>query len=290
MQKDTVVCLENTAPRQAYCGEGVRLTILGCGASPGVPLIGCGCATCRSENLKNRRTRASVLIEQGGKRLLVDTSPDLRQQALRENFATVDAILYTHAHADHTHGIDEVRSFNFHAQAVIPAYGIAATRDELVQRFDYAFLPPMPEYGWFRPALEWHVVPDEPITRQRIADMQVTLFRQQHGPRLTSLGIRVGGIAYSTDVNHLDEAAFEALEGVEIWVVDCLTHHPVPTHAYLEQALAWIERVKPRHAVLTHMNHVLEYDALSAQLPNGVEPAYDGLRLEWECPQKPQGK
>lgn len=254
----------------------MKVTILGSGASAGVPVIGCDCAVCRSEDPRDKRSRVSVLVEVAGKRLLVDTSPDLREQALREGMKNVDAILYTHGHADHTHGIDEVKAFNYHADAVIPAFGMAETMEELKERFGYAFLPPIREYGWFRPALEAREILAGEVFDA--AGVSVRSFGQWHGRHLT-LGFRVGDFAYSTDCNRLDDAAFEALLGVKLWVVDCLRREPAPTHAHLDLVLEWIARVKPERAVLIHMSHDLGYRELLAELPQGVEPGFDGLSI-----------
>lgn len=252
----------------------MKITILGCGASAGVPIIGCDCAVCRSDNPRNKRSRVSILIEVDGVCILVDTSPDLRQQCLTNNINTVDAIIYTHDHADHTHGIDDIRPLNYRRGKPIDIYGDAATMDILKYRFDYAFRPPVPEYGWFRPAVNSHVV--EPGKSFLISGVKILPFTQVHG-KTVSLGLRIGNFAYSTDVNRLDETAFEALAGVKTWVVDCLKYTPAPTHSHLEQTLEWIERVKPNHAVLTHMTHDLGYEELLTRLPEGVEPGYDGM-------------
>ncbi len=253
----------------------IRVTILGCGSSAGVPLIGCECAVCQSDNPRNKRLRTSIMVETQGKRLLIDTSPDLRQQALRAGFKTIDAILYTHAHADHTHGIDDVRSFNFHANKVIPVYGDLATVEEIQKRFDYSFLPPSP-HGWFRACLAGNVI--EPYQRFSVEGIDITPFPQEHG-RVNSMGFRIGDVAYSTDVKVIPDAAFEVLQGVDTWIVDCLGLRDVPTHAHVDLTLEWIARVKPRRAILVHMGHELEYEAFKAQLPSGVEPAYDGMVL-----------
>ncbi len=255
---------------------GLQLRVLGCGASAGVPLIGCRCPTCTSDNSKNNRTRTSVIFEQNGKRLLIDSGPDLRQQALRENISNIDAIAYTHAHADHTHGIDELRSFNYHANAVLPAYADAETLAELRARFGYAFEPPITQYGWFRPALEATEIDCEHWQPFHTAGMKVQPFEQWHGQSRT-LGFKVGHIAYTTDANHLPERSIELLYNIDIWVVDCLRRSPAPTHAHLEMTLSWIEKVRPKHAILIHMAHDLEYDSLRKELPEHVEPAYDGM-------------
>lgn len=255
----------------------MKVTILGCGSSAGVPLIGCECEICRSDNPKNHRTRSSILVEHQDTTLLVDSSPDLRQQALVNRIVHIDALLYTHAHADHTHGIDELRSFNFHRNSPLDCYGDQATFDELQQRFDYAFKTPVPEYGWFRPALNPHVIKAGDVFT--VGDIEVQSFPQRHG-KVDTLGFRFGDIAYSTDVNVLGDEAFAALEGVKIWIVDCLRYEKVPTHAHLDLTLGWIERVKPQRAILTHMNHEMEYETLKRTLPQGVIPAYDNMVVD----------
>jgi phosphoribosyl 1,2-cyclic phosphate phosphodiesterase len=259
----------------------MKLTILGCGASGGVPIVGCKCNVCTSENPKNKRSRSSVLFENGmGKRLLIDASPDLRTQALNNNIDYIDALLVTHAHADHCHGIDDIRPFNFHKNAALDLYANAQTMEELKERFSYVFKAHQMQYGWYKPAFNPYIVElQNGIIRLEIADMLVTLFAQTHGG-LQTLGVRIGDIAYSTDVNHLPESAFEALEGVKIWVVDCLRPSKAPTHAHLELTLSWIERVRPKQAILTHMAHEFDYDELCNSLPQNIRPAYDGMILE----------
>lgn len=256
----------------------IKVTILGCGASNGVPVIGCDCAVCRADNPKNTRLRASVLFEINGFKLLVDLSPDLRQQALRHDLSTVDAIIVTHAHADHIHGIDEVKSFNFHRNASIPMICSEETWNVLKDRFAYVFQPPVPQAGWFRPSLEPVVLPvtEEPQLFNLSDSVTVEFFRQVHG-RQGSLGLRIGNIAYSTDVNHLPEESWQSLGNLDLWIVDCLRHSPAPTHAHLEMSLGWIERAKPKRAVLTHMSHDMDYQRLRDSLPAHIEPAYDGL-------------
>lgn len=251
------------------------ITILGCGASGGVPLIGCQCAVCTSDDPRNRRTRSSILVEAEGKRVLIDTSPDLRQQALRHGIATVDAILYTHDHADHTHGIDDARSFNFHLKGSLPVYGTAETLEGITRRFDYAFgAPAGPDGVWFKPSLEPQVIGE--YDSFSIGSMQIQSFLQCHG-KGKSLGYRIGNFAYSTDVHNFPDESLQALEKLDVWVVDCLRYAEAPTHAHLEKTLGWIERLKPRLSILTHMAHELDYLTLCRTLPDGVVPAYDGM-------------
>ncbi|NBX03366.1 MAG: MBL fold metallo-hydrolase [Alphaproteobacteria bacterium] len=256
----------------------MRVTILGCGTSSGVPLIGCDCPVCTSKNSKNNRTRVSVLVETEGKNLLIDTSPDLRQQALRENIRRIDAVLYTHDHADHINGMDDMRSFNWLSKDTIPVFGNSHTINSLKTRFGYAFQP-KPEGLWSRPSLTPNLIPDGKRAEFEALGIKIIAFEQIHGSGM-SLGFRVGDFAYSTDTSELEDSAFEALAGVDVWVVDCLKFTPTYNHSHLDKTLGWIERVKPKLAILTHMSHEFDYEALSSQLPSGVVVGYDGLCVE----------
>jgi phosphoribosyl 1,2-cyclic phosphate phosphodiesterase len=258
----------------------MKVTILGCGGSGGVPLIGCGCAVCTSPDPRNKRTRVSIVIEsKTGTRVLVDASPDLRQQFLANGITRVDAVLLTHAHADHLHGIDDLRAVNFHSGAPLEIWGDAETLHDATTRFGYAFNPPRTNNGsWYAPSL----VPRE-ITGNvlRVGDLDLSLFEQIHGgDRHPTLGVRVGRFAYSTDVKELPEAAFGALDGVEVWVVDCLQFEANRAHSHLAQTLDWIARIRPKRAILTHMGHRFDYSDLVTKLPTGVEPGVDGMTVE----------
>ncbi len=257
----------------------MKVTILGCGGSGGVPLAdgspGGDWGACDPAEPRNRRLRVSVLVEAGGRAILIDTSPDLRRQILDFGVSRVDALLYTHAHADHCHGMDELRTIAYRQGSPIPAYMSARTREHLTERFGYALASSADPGSLYRPLLDDREI-DGPA---EIAGMTVEPFVQQHGPE-TTLGFRIGGFAYSTDVSALDEAAFAALEGLDLWVLDALRYRPHPTHAHIAQSLAWIARVRPRRAVLTHLNHEVDYAELAARCPEGVEPGYDGLAIE----------
>ena len=255
----------------------MRVTVLGCGTSSGVPLIGCACAVCTSPDPRNKRRRCSILVETAGEtRVVVDTGPDFRMQCLDAGVRSLDAILYTHAHADHVHGIDDVRSLNYVMGRRIDAYAHADVFARIRARFDYAFHPP-DQPGWWRPSLNPIPFDHGPF---RVGDLDVLPYEQGHG-RLPSWGFRFGrAFAYSPDVHHLPEAAFEALRGVRIWIVDALRDAPHPSHAHVERTLGWIERVRPELAVLTHMNHELDYAELRDRLPPGVVPAHDGMVLD----------
>lgn len=252
----------------------MKVTILGCGTSGGVPRIGNVWGNCDPDNPKNRRKRASVLVEQGSTRLLIDTSPDLRQQLLDANVSDISGVLYTHDHADHTHGIDDLRPIAQMMSSHVPVYGDQRTLDVLQHRFGYIFNS---REGYPSICVP-HVIETEPF---HIDELTITPFEQDHG-FITSLGFRIGNFAYSTDLKSLDERAFSVLDGVDTWVVDALRYDPHPTHSHLEQTLEWIARVKPRRAVLTHMTWDMDYDTLCRNLPKGVEPAYDGMQIQLE--------
>ena len=253
----------------------MKVTILGCGASWGVPAIGPDWGRCDPADPRNRRRRGSLLVESRGRALLIDTSPDLREQLLDAGVARIDAVLLTHAHADHLHGIDDLRQINQLIGKVIPFYGAAAALAEARQRFGYAFMPPTPGKPLYRPAL----TPHEIAGPFAAAGLRVVPFLQDHGYS-TTLGFRIGAVAYSTDVTTLDDNAFKTLDGTELWVVDCLRREPHATHSHVAKTLAWIERVRPRRAVLVHMDQSLDYRELAAELPEGVEPGRDGLVIE----------
>lgn len=262
---------------------GLRVTLLGTGGSAGVPMIGGmdgrgDWGTCDPGEPRNRRTRASIVIESElGTRLLVDTGPDMRTQLLDCAISRVDAVLYTHAHADHVTGIDDVRILNRILGRPMEAYGTELALEEISARFPYAFRPWTPP-GFYRPVMEKRVVrPGETV---RMAGMPAVLFSQDHG-RLESLGIRIGGFAYSTDVVRLDELAYASLRGVDTWVVGCFTvGAPHPTHGNLNTVLAWAQRVAARRTILTHMGTDMDWAWLRANLPSGLEAGFDGMGIE----------
>ncbi len=263
--------------------KAVRVTMLGTGSSAGVPLIGGpdgsgNWGACDPAEPRNRRTRSSIVVESGeGTRLLVDTSPDMRTQLLACRVPSVDAVLYTHPHADHITGIDDVRILNRIAGRPLDAYATRGTLDELTRRFAYAFRPWQPP-GFFRPMLVPHqVTAGETVTA---AGLEVRLFEQDHGYS-RSLGLRIGSFGYSTDVLDLDDAAFAALEGIDTWVVGCfLRRGPHKTHADLVRVLTWVQRIQARRTVLTHMGNDMDWAWMVANLPPGVEPGHDGLVLD----------
>lgn len=263
----------------------LEFTILGCGSSGGVPRADGDWGACDPREPRNRRRRCSLLVRRKGAdaahetTVIVDTSPDLREQVIDAGVKRVDAVLFTHDHADQAHGIDDLRAFFIRQRARIPTHMDAATFASLSKRFDYIFEP---MHGY--PAIcEPHVIPEHG-TPWRVQGptgaVPVVTFDQDHGA-IRSVGYRFGDVAYSPDVRELPEAAFEALEGLDLWIVDALRFTPHPTHAHLEKTLGWIERVRPRRAVLTNLHIDMDYNDLRGQLPTGVEPAYDGMVLEW---------
>lgn len=254
----------------------MRVTVLGCGGSAGVPVVGNNWGDCDPAEPRNRRLRPSVLVEQGRAALLVDTTPDLREQLLTARVHRLDGVLWTHQHADHAHGIDELREICRMMGHGLDCYGLPEHLEELNRRFGYCFEPLPPGAPVYRPVLIPHRV-DGPFD---VAGLPVRPFLQDHGYSRT-LGYRFGTFAYSTDVVRLDEDAFAALAGVDVWVVDCVREAPEHSvHAHLPLTLSWIERVRPKRAYLTHMNHTMDYASLCRKLPPGVEPAYDGLVIE----------
>lgn len=254
----------------------IRVTVLGCGTSAGVPQIGCNCAVCTSPDSRNRRRRCSIFVEASGLNILFDTGPDLRMQCIDAGIGHVDALIFTHAHADHLHGLDDVRQINNCTGQPLATYAHGAVLQRIEDRFPYVFLGGQhPHGGFWRPEITPHAI-DGPF---RIKDLDIEAFRQKHG-RGESWGFRIGDFAYSTDTDGLDEAAFAALAGTQVWIVDALRDRPHPSHAHLAKTLEWIERVGPRRAYLTHMNHEVDYSTWCAATPEGVEPAFDGLVIE----------
>jgi phosphoribosyl 1,2-cyclic phosphate phosphodiesterase len=262
----------------------LEFTILGCGSSGGVPRADGDWGDCNPANPKNRRRRCSLLVRRKGASaetettLIVDTSPDLVSQTSEAGAKRMDGVLLTHDHADQTHGIDDIRAFFIRQRAKIGCHMDAATAESMRRRFGYIFegeggypaigdIRIVPEHG-----AAWTI--DGPS-----GAIPVTTFDQDHGG-VRSLGYRFGNVAYSSDVVGLDDAAFEALSDLDVWIVDALRWRPHPTHAHVDMALEWIERVKPRRAILTNMHIDLDFDDLAARLPAGVEPAFDGLRFE----------
>ncbi|MDD7908817.1 MBL fold metallo-hydrolase [Pseudovibrio exalbescens] len=262
--------------------DQLKFTILGCGSSTGVPRIGGDWGACDPLEPKNRRRRCSLLVERisqtGRTTLVVDTGADLREQMISADVKALDAVLYTHPHADHIHGIDDLRFFALMQRARVPVHMDEPTSNRVRTAFEYCFTTP-PGSG-YPPILEEHRITEgEPIVVEgKGGSIQALPFRLQHGD-ITALGFRFGDLAYSPDVNDIPEAAFSALEGLNIWIIDALRHKPHQSHFNVEDALRWSARFAPRHTVLTNLHCDLDYNALSAEVPEGVEPAFDGMTL-----------
>jgi phosphoribosyl 1,2-cyclic phosphate phosphodiesterase len=258
----------------------MRVTVLGCGTSSGVPLIGCDCAVCRSDDPRNKRLRCSILVEALGQAILFDTGPDLRQQCLRAGISRLDAVVYTHAHADHLHGLDDIRAINNEIGRALPAFAHHDVLARIRERFPYAFAGGQDGIGGFwRPdLLPMPFAGGEPF---RIGPVELLPLRHGHG-RGHVWGFRIGRFAYSTDADEIDEPYLEALGGIDVWIVDALRDDPHPSHSHLVKTLGWIDQVRPRRAYLTHMNHEVDYLTWCRKLPAGVEPAHDGLVIEVE--------
>ena len=252
----------------------MRVTFLGTGTSTGVPVPTCGCRVCLSTDPRDRRLRPSVLLSWDGATVLVDTSTDLRCQALREGLARLDAVLYTHAHADHLFGLDDLRMYNWVRGGPIPAYGSASTLAAIRRTFWYVFEEA--PAGGGKPSLTLHPVDDGPFTLAGRTIVPVPLL---HG-RLPILGYRVGGFAYLTDVSAIPETSYPLLEGLDVLVLSALRLRPHPTHMHLARSLEETARIGARRTLFTHIAHEIAHAEIAPTLPPGVELAYDGLRLD----------
>lgn len=252
-----------------------RVTVLGCGTSAGVPMVGCVCAVCRSADPRDNRLRPSILVEvEGGARVLVDTTPDLRQQALRAGLSEVDAVVYTHGHADHILGLDDLRRFNLERGGPVPCWASSETWATIRQTFSYAF-DGKPRLGGGVPRLESHEI-QGPFS---VAGLPIVPVPTLHG-RMEVLGLRFGDFAYLTDCNHIPEASLPLLAGVRILILDALRHAPHTTHFTLAEAVEVAGRIGAEQTFFTHMTHDLGYAETMAALPAGLALAYDGLSLD----------
>ena len=252
----------------------MKVRILGCGTSFGVPRIGNDWGECDPSEPRNRRRRVSILVEHKGTRILVDTSPDLREQLLDAGIADLDAVIWTHDHADHCHGIDDLRALLHRRGAPVPAFARRDTLETLRGRFAYAF----EGKGGYPAVVDGLLLRDS----FNVGPISVTVVDQPHGD-ITSAGLRFeadgNSVGYSTDCNHLTDEMATLFEDVDIWVVDALRRRPHPTHPHLAMTLEWVDALRPGRAILTHMDNSMDYRALLAELPPGVEPGYDGMEV-----------
>ena len=257
----------------------MKFTILGSGTSTGVPMIGCACEVCSSKDPRDVRTRASLLIQSGAKNILVDTSPDLRSQALRERISHIDAVLFTHSHADHVNGIDDLRGFYLQRREKIPCFADKNTLDILTSGFSYIFTER--KGSGYKPLLEPHFITG-PLSLSGLTIIPVPL---THGG-VSSLGYRIGNFAYLTDCNKLPESSLPLLTGLEVLVVDGLRWSPHPTHFNIETAIAAVTPLQPKRTILTHLSHDILY-ADERKLPSRFEFAYDGMTFKTRDPDLP---
>jgi phosphoribosyl 1,2-cyclic phosphate phosphodiesterase len=255
-----------------------RFTILGCGSSGGVPRLGGDWGECDAGNPKNRRRRCSLLVERAGPngttRVLIDTSPDMREQLLDAQVGTLDAVVYTHSHADHMHGIDDLRQIVFNLRHKLPVWADGPTTEALIDRFAYAFV--QPAGSDYPPILDLFAIRGPITINGAGGDIALTPFEVDHG-NIRALGFRVADLAYLPDVSTIPETVWPQLANLQVWIIDALRRKPHPSHAHLARTLEWIAQVKPAQAVLTNMHVDLDYATLCAELPAGVTPAYDGM-------------
>lgn len=250
----------------------MKVIVLGSGTSTGVPVIGCSCRVCTSNNPKNKRLRASIIVQQGEQNILVDTSVDLRAQCLANNIKRVDAVLYTHTHADHLYGVDELRIFNFIQRSKIPIYGSEETIESIKRTFPYLFTDAV--YGGGKP----YLIPNIINGNLELSGIKITPVEIMHGD-LPIFGYRFFNFAYLTDVSEIPEESMNLLSGLDVLIIGALRYEPHPTHFTIEQAVKVIEKLKPEKAYLTHLGHSVDHEELQKSLPKNISPAYDGLEI-----------
>ena len=261
----------------------LRFTILGCGSSGGVPRLGGHWGDCDPTNPKNRRRRCSMLVERidpdGITRILIDTSPDMREQLLSADVGALDGVVYTHSHADHVHGIDDLRMIVFNMKARLPVYADQDTCNALMDRFGYAFV--QPKGSSYPPILELNLI-DGPLTIQGAGgDITLHPFHVEHGT-IDALGFRIGNLVYLPDVSAMSQDGWDLLQGADCWVVDALRRAPHPTHSHLDQTLEWIDRAGVPRGVLTNMHIDLDYHQVDRETADHITPAYDGMTIQYQ--------
>ena len=261
----------------------LRFTILGCGSSGGVPRLGGHWGDCDPSNPKNRRRRCSMLIERIGEegitRVLIDTSPDLRSQLLDAEIGALDAVAYTHSHADHVHGIDDLRMIVFNMRARLPVWADGATQNDLLSRFGYAFV--QPHGSPYPPILNLFTIDGDFIVEGAGGPITLRPFEIEHGS-IDALGFRVGPLAYLPDVSAMRQEAWDAIKGADCWVLDALRRTPHPSHSHLENSLNWIKASAVPRAILTNMHIDLDYETVLNETPDHIAPAFDGMRISYD--------
>jgi len=253
-----------------------EMILLGTGTSVGVPTIGCGCDVCRSTDSKNKRTRCSAILGLPEGNLLIDTAPDLRAQLLREGIGLVHSVVFTHEHADHIFGLDDLRILQFYLHAPVPLLCEAAVERRIRRSFDYAFTDVEHTHAGAVPQLTFRQITTEPF---EILGDRVTPVRLKHGPRFDVLGFRIGNVAYCTDTNEIPEQSLALLEDLDVLVLDALRDRPHATHFSLDEAVQVVQRLRPKRTLFTHIAHQLDHTATNARLPAGIELAFDGQRV-----------
>ncbi|MEH6831601.1 MBL fold metallo-hydrolase [Sulfitobacter sp.] len=263
--------------------DTMRVTILGCGSSGGVPRLGGVWGACDPSEPRNARRRCSALVERitdaGTTSVLIDTSPDMRSQLLDAGVGRLDAILYTHAHADHVHGIDDLRMIVFNMRARLPVWADQPTHDALMDRFGYAFI--QPKGSMYPPILDMNLMDGDVVIDGPGGSLEFTPFLVPHGG-MDALGFRVNDVAYLPDVASIPDHIWPHLDNLRCWIVDALRREPHPTHSHLAQTLEWIKKVQPREAVLTNMHNDLDYATVAAETPDHIQPAFDGMQLDFD--------
>lgn len=251
----------------------MKITLLGTGSSTGIPVIGCQCPVCTSKNPKNQRTRASIFVKTEQTQLLVDTSTDFRKQVLQNQVHRIDAVLYTHAHADHIHGIDDLRCFNVIQEGDIPIYADEKSLEKLKKYFDYIFCD-CSNTG-FIPRLKPFALREE----MKFSDLTVFSFPLSHGAT-TTYGFRFGNVAYLTDVKTIPRASYDYLQNLDLLILDALRYKPHPTHLNIFEALQEVEKIQPKRAIFTHITHDIDHEIVNQELPPNIEVGFDGMTLE----------
>ncbi|MDF2965065.1 MAG: hypothetical protein K0Q51_453 [Rickettsiaceae bacterium] len=252
----------------------MRIKVLGCGPSVGVPVIGCDCKICNSDSPYNKRGRSAIIIENESSKILVDFGADIRTQLLREKVKNIDAVILTHDHADHVNGIDDLKIFSYINKKPLDLFSDPITVKAMIERFPYMFKSPDENDKWGDQRL--NAIEIDFFSKINIGAVEIQFFKQEHG-RIPSLGFRVNNFVYSNDVIGFPQESEKFLENIDIWIIDCITETTSPAHSGLEDVIRWAEIYNPRQIYLTNMDHTMDYNELVRKLPKAILPAYDGL-------------